>query len=363
MPSTTKRRLSIALALTLLLGPTLPLAPQPAASATPTAATSTATSTPTSATPSTAGARDGSPQTEPRLSRGCGVEQKSGNDQGTITSAGDERTYRINIPRDYDATVPTPLILGFHGRGSDGAEFQNYTGLPDLPAITIFPDGVRTDGKRSWQGAPYAGGADDVRFVADLLDSVEDEFCIDLDRVYATGKSNGGGMVSVLACQLRDRFSAFATVAGAYYPQSFAGCDYSEPTPMLAIHGTGDSTMHYEGGERQGETYPSVHEWLQPWAETADCGEPKDRKVGRKGEKVVRTTWQDCRDGADVELYTVAEGGHVWPGETMYSGGGYVTEDFSATETLWDFFSDHSRSNTSTESAGAVGPAGAAGSE
>lgn len=325
MHSTTKRILSIGLTLALLLSLALALTPRLTAAATP---------------PN---------QADSRSSPGCGVEQKPGNDQGTITSAGEDRTYRINIPRDYDITSPMPLILGFHGRGSDGAEFQNYTGLPELPAITVFPDGIAEDGKRSWQGAPYASGADDVRFVADLLDSLEDDLCIDLNRVFATGKSNGGGMVSVLACQLRDRFSAFATVAGAYYPQSFDGCDYSEPTPMLAIHGTGDATMHYEGGERQGETYPSVRTWLETWAEAADCTGSKDRKVGKRGEKVVRTKWQNCRDGVDVELYSVADGGHVWPGETMYSGGGYVTQDFSATDTLWEFFKDHPRAEPAHE--------------
>ena len=189
-------------------------------------------------------------------SAGCGTEQKPGNDEKTIATADGERSYRINIPRDYDVSTPLPLVLGFHGNGSDGAEFQNYTGLPTLPALTVFPDGDLNDGKRSWQGAPYASGADDVAFVSDLLDSIESEHCVDLNRVYATGKSNGGGMVSVLACNLRDRFSAFAPVAGAYYPQSTEGCDYSTPTPMLAIHGTGDATMHYEGGHRQGEDYP-----------------------------------------------------------------------------------------------------------
>lgn len=287
-------------------------------------------------------------------SAGCGTEQKPGNDEKTIATADGERSYRINIPRDYDVSTPLPLVLGFHGNGSDGAEFQNYTGLPTLPALTVFPDGDLNDGKRSWQGAPYASGADDVAFVSDLLDSIESEHCIDLNRVYATGKSNGGGMVSVLACNLRDRFSAFAPVAGAYYPQSTEGCDYSTPTPMLAIHGTGDATMHYEGGHRQGEDYPGVREWIQPWAEASGCTKTTDRQVGRKGEDVVRTQWTLCSEGdeggrspgkpgrsAAVELYSVADGGHVWPGEVVYSGGGYVTEDFSATDTIWDFFLNH----------------------
>ena len=276
-------------------------------------------------------------------SAGCGTEQKPGNDEKTIATADGERSYRINIPRDYEISTPLPLVIGFHGNGSDGAEFQNYTGLPTLPAITVFPDGDLNDGKRSWQGAPYASGADDVAFVADLLDSIESEHCIDLNRVYATGKSNGGGMVSVLACNLRDRFSAFAPVAGAYYPQSTEGCDYSTPTPMLAIHGTGDATMHYEGGHRQGEDYPGVREWIQPWAEASGCEKTKERQVGRKGEDVVRTLWTQCTEEtpAPVELYSVADGGHVWPGEVVYSGGGYATKGFSATDTIWDFFTRH----------------------
>ncbi|WP_166968737.1 alpha/beta hydrolase family esterase [Brevibacterium atlanticum] len=284
-------------------------------------------------------------------SAGCGTEQTPGNDERTITSDGEERSYRINIPRDYDASAPLPLVLGFHGNGSDGAEFQNYTGLPTLPAITVFPDGDLTDGKRSWQGAPYASGADDVAFVADLLDSIESEHCIDLNRVFATGKSNGGGLVSVLACHLRDRFSAFAPVAGAYYPQSTEDCDDKTATPVLAIHGTGDETMHYDGGERQGETYPGVREWIQPWVEAAGCRVMTERNIGRKGEDVTRTRWTKCagqagssgkpRKSAEVELYSVADGGHVWPGEVVYSGGGYVTEHFSATDTVWAFFRSH----------------------
>ena len=80
-------------------------------------------------------------------SAGCGTEQKPGNDEKTISTADGERSYRINIPRDYELETPLPLVLGFHGNGSDGAEFQNYTGLPTLPAITVFPDGDEGDGR------------------------------------------------------------------------------------------------------------------------------------------------------------------------------------------------------------------------
>ena len=62
-----------------------------------------------------------------------------------------------------------------------------------------------------------------------------------------------------------------------------------------------------------------------------------------QGEDVVRTQWTQCTEEtpAPVELYSVADGGHVWPGEVVYSGGGYATKGFSATDTIWDFFLNH----------------------
>ncbi|WP_442338195.1 alpha/beta hydrolase family esterase [Corynebacterium sp.] len=337
MPLSMKRplttTLSTALATALVFGGTAALIP--ASGAVPGSASGSATGSTTGSLPQP----DSGTALDALPSAGCGTEQTPGNDEYSLDSGGEERTYRLNVPRAYDESTPTPLILGFHGNGSDGAEFQNYTGLTDLPAVTAFPDGVASEDKRSWQGAPYASGADDLQFVSDLLDSIEDEHCIDLNRVYATGKSNGGGLVSLLACNMRDRFSAFASVAGAYYPQSTEGCSYDVPTPMLAIHGTGDATMQYDGGERQGETYPGVRDWLDPWTDVADCGAMTERQIGEWSEDVVLTGWADC--DSKVELYSVADGGHVWPGEDMYSGGGYVTEHFSATDTMWRFFIDN----------------------
>lgn len=275
-------------------------------------------------------------------SAGCNAQPSvPGNDEMSLKSGGSERTFRLNLPRQYDGATPLPLILGFHGRGSDGAEFQNFTGLTFLPAVSVFPDGTFVDGKRTWQGAPYSGDADDVQFVSDLLTYIKTNYCVDKSRVLAAGKSNGGGLVALLACRLPEEFTAFAPVAGAYYPQSFADCGDREPTSIVAIHGIADATMHYDGGHRQGVDYPGVREWIHPWVDAADCKSSKAKPVGKKHEKVDRIRWKECRDNVDIELYSVSNGGHVWPGELMYSGGGYVTEEFSATEVIWDFLQNH----------------------
>jgi polyhydroxybutyrate depolymerase len=50
----------------------------------------------------------------------------------------------------------------------------------------------------------------------------------------------------------------------------------------------------------------------------------------------------DCPDGADVEMYIVAGGGHAWPGSEFSKGVeqiiGPTTFDIDATDLIWEFF-------------------------
>lgn len=51
-----------------------------------------------------------------------------------------------------------------------------------------------------------------------------------------------------------------------------------------------------------------------------------------------------CRDGVEVVLYTVNEGGHTWPGGLQYMSEkmiGKTSRDFNATEVIWEFFKQH----------------------
>lgn len=46
-----------------------------------------------------------------------------------------------------------------------------------------------------------------------------DRYCLDSSRIYAAGKSNGGGLTGLLACdkKLSTQIAAFAPVSGAFY--------------------------------------------------------------------------------------------------------------------------------------------------
>ncbi len=50
-------------------------------------------------------------------------------------------------------------------------------------------------------------------------------------------------------------------------------------------------------------------------------------------------SWGNCREGAEVVLYTIYGGGHSWPGSAMPSE--ITTQDINATDVIWEFFAAH----------------------
>ncbi|MEJ8277888.1 alpha/beta hydrolase family esterase [Pseudonocardia spirodelae] len=294
-----------------------------------------ATTTPAGATP----AGPANPAGPARGSAGCARTTDQAPGTGTdrvLTSGGVERTVRVHLPASYRPGHPTPVVLVFHGRGNSGATTEEFTGLSGLPAIVAYPDGVPGDeGKQAWQGAPYsAPGVDDVAFTADLLDELETGLCVDPGRVFATGKSNGGGFTEILACRMADRIAAIAPVAGAYYRAGEPPCAPGRAVPALFVHGTGDATIPYAGDAARG--LPAIGAKVAEWVARDGCrARPQTR---RTEPDVTTTTWRGCRSGARVAHVAVDGGGHTWPGALAYSGGGYTTRTVRATELVGEFF-------------------------
>ncbi|WP_265444543.1 alpha/beta hydrolase family esterase [Flexivirga meconopsidis] len=258
-----------------------------------------------------------------------------------ITSGGRTRSYILHLPKDYEKRSDWPLIVAYHGRGSTGTEIEGFSGLSNLPAVVAYPNGEIGTGsgyRQAFQGAPYSPpGVDDVRFTSDLLGRLQSEYCVDPTRTYATGKSNGAGFVGLLACRMSDRFAAFAPVAGAFYPQATEGCNTAKPASVLEIHGTGDATIPYAGDPDRG--LPPIRSYVDGWAARDRCAAtPKVRTIGRDVQIV---DWSGCTAGTSVRHVAVSGGGHVWPGTSTYSGGGYVTSTIHAEDVMWKFFGQH----------------------
>lgn len=224
----------------------------------------------------------------------------------------------------------TPAVAELTGRLSSSADRERY--LLVVPAH----EGI------GWQGV--AGGedsppVDDPGFARALADLVIARFGADPSRLYASGTSNGGLFTQSLACRARDRFAAFATVAGS---APGAGCPgyprvRPAPVPMVVLHGADDRVLKYA----------EAAAGAQAWARSAGCAAttvdtPLPDRAPADGTTAVRHEFAGCPAGTPVVLYEIVGGGHTWPGGVglfPVDVLGRVSGDLDANAVIWSFVS------------------------
>ena len=113
---------------------------------------------------------------------------------------------------------PAPLVISMHGGGGWPAHQRDVSGWNRLAEshgfIVVYPAG--SGAPRAWSVDHGTGLLDDVRFISELIDTLEAAYNIDPARIYADGLSNGAGMAFVLSCTLSDRIAAVGMVAAAH---------------------------------------------------------------------------------------------------------------------------------------------------
>ncbi len=259
----------------------------------------------------------------------------------SLVVGGLTRSYRLAVPAGYRSASPTPLILLFHGSGSNALQQSAYTRMPARGAragfIVATPDAVA----EQWQlSAPNAHTAD-LTFVSTLLASLSARYCLDRSRIYAAGFSLGSEFSAIAACAVPHRIAAVGLVAAEFLLQPCTA-----PIPVLAFHGTADPLVPYANGG-VGESFPGVHlegaeQNLAGWAKFDGCR--PDPMVRHVAPMVVRRRWRGCHRGSAVTLYSVLGGGHAWPGSPVAlptAVFGPTTEQVDATGLMLRFFAQH----------------------
>lgn len=263
-----------------------------------------------------------------------------------------QRYYLLYIPKDIDRTKAVPLILAFHGGGSNPEQFAkvsqlNERGGEHLGYIIAYPAGY----KNFWHagdnccGPPYEENIDDVAFVQAVVKDIVSILRIDEKRIFATGYSNGGNMTYRLACELSEQIAAVAINASSL---GLSTCKPKRPMPVLHFHGTADTFHPYEGGPGVTEfNYLKLGapETILRWAKWNECTD--ERRVTYKKGAATCITRSHCKQNAEVTLCTIEGMGHQWPGFTVRFPRGLArklgpgTDDLSATDMLLSFFQKH----------------------
>ncbi len=274
----------------------------------------------------------------------------SGDHTRTVMMGEQKRTYLVHIPKDYDPKKPTPVVLALHGAAMNGPMMVSLSGLnkksEEAGFIVVYPSGISfVWNAGGFTGKMAEGKPDDVAFIGKVLDDVGTVVKVDEKRVYACGMSNGGMMCYRLAAELSDRIAAIAPVAGTI------AIEESKPkraVPVIHFHGTKDTFVPFEMAK--GKTpafmkFKGVEDSVQTWVKLNGCDEKsKMETISKEGDemKVTRKTFGGGKDGAEVVLVVIDEGGHAWPGMTPpASFMGKSAKNVSANDLMWEFFQKH----------------------
>ncbi|MBK6545854.1 MAG: hypothetical protein IPG12_11365 [Saprospiraceae bacterium] len=152
-----------------------------------------------------------------------------------------------------------PIVFMLHGTNQDGEYFYDISGWKELGEqenfITVFPtslrwcyvdDSIETHGLRWVNGqvtdvpcsGPPQNYISDVNFLKLLAKKIADTFPVNPAMIFASGFSNGSGMIHKLAIDAGDVFAACAG-SGSFLPVA----DSAKPVhriPVWAMMGTKD---------------------------------------------------------------------------------------------------------------------------
>ncbi len=290
---------------------------------------------------------------------GCGQPAQTGDTTQTLPFGGLSRTFLVHVPIGYNSNLPQPLIVHLHGLVGDAVGEEAITGMSSVADaqgfIVVYPNGTTgADGITSGWNAAFPGNnpptrltsqftnwlaVDDQGFLSAMVAHLGQEYCVDSSRIGMTGYSDGGFMAFHMACVGAPWLASIAPV-GVTQPWvlSASDCSFGHPVSLLDFHGENDWWDSYWGWL----IHPTVPQTMASYAASQGCGGvPQSASIASD---VVETSYAPCQHpNIAVQLYSITDGGHEWPGGLDLSvlGLGYTTKTINASQLIGTFVSAH----------------------
>ena len=235
---------------------------------------------------------------------------------------GGSRPAPVTLPNSYTAAEQWPLVIFLHGYSGTGMMIDLWWGAANAAEthgfIMVLPEGnVDQHGYQFWNGTAYCcddgRNVDDVGYIASLIEEAKSRYAVNEQKVYLFSHSNGGFLSYRIACERPELITGLMSLAGSTF-MSEEVCNPSEAVTILQVHGTQDQTISYTG---HAPYYPGAEETVERWSRLNGCSSRKstqesfDLDSGLAGDETTVTSWTDCTDGAEVELWTINNGAHI----------------------------------------------------
>lgn len=284
------------------------------------------------------------PASQPAATQPPAAPVQPGDQKGSFTSGGIERTYILHVPAGYDGSKSLPLVFVLHGMGGSADGMLQSTGLnPKADQESFFV--VYLNGTGNPQG--WSTGlilrddlvADDLTYIHELLQHLETQLNVDSQRVYAAGFSNGAMMTELLGAKSSADLAGIAVIEGTIGVRQTDNTylkipEPIGPIPVLIFHGKKDPNLPYDGGQGIIAYALSVADAVAFWTKADGCNSSPSTRDLPGGNTV--SDYNQCSANSEVMLVTLANGVHAWP---SLNG----PAKLAAADVVWNFFSRHSK--------------------
>ena len=202
--------------------------------------------------------------------------------------------YRVYKPANYNPEIKYPLVLGLHGAGgrgddnkSRGVHALTVLSSPDVqrkyPTFLVTPQCPKnekwaTESPESTYSILEVPITKEMKLVLGILDSLQNEFSIDTDRLYVTGQSMGGAGTWDIILRNPNLFAAAVPVCGN---NDSSQAKRIAHIPIWTFHGGKDkvvptkttrdmvAALKKEGSPVKYTEYSGVghNSWIPAWSE------------------------------------------------------------------------------------------------
>lgn len=262
------------------------------------------------------------------------------------------------------AAGPAPLVVFLHDFRASGlapAERRDLAGIGwgALSRVAVR-EGFVVAYPHAWTGfwnmfdgpggMPPAEGreADDAGFVLAMAARLVEEGLADPARIYLSGFGDGAVMSFRLLCAAGAPFAAAAVSAGTMVQEHRDRCAAEAPMPVMAIVGTRDEMLAYDGALTPEGRELSIPETMEHFRLLNRCtGQEDSLREDRDGwdeSRVLEVRWTGCAAGNAVTLLKVRGGGRNRPSfepipwEERDRTGPH-NRDIDSAEEIWKFVS------------------------
>ena len=206
--------------------------------------------------------------------------------------------YFVRTPLNYDSRIAHPLMMVFSPGDRSGLGTEWFTGLTTEATSQGFVVVYADNRPRQTPALNRPLAKEWILELGTIPALVATEWCIDLDRVFLTGHSNGGTISTALALMEESPLSpaAIAPSAAGFRGEDLNPFACPAPLPVLVMHSRNDKVFPGYGAET-----------VQWWKQCNQCSD--NVRMLDAG----CTSFPDCKNDVST-IYCEGERRHtVWP--------------------------------------------------